>query len=68
VAAAVATAVGLDGTPAGVLVLQSAMPAAVFTSLVALEHGLEADLVTSIVVVTTLVSLVTLPVVIALVL
>ena len=68
VAAAVATAVGLDGTPAGVLVLQSAMPTAVFTSLVALEHGLEADLVTSIVVVTTLASLVTLPVVIALVL
>lgn len=55
---------GLDGVPADVVVLQAAMPAAVFTSLIALEHDLEADFVTSVVLTGTLVSALTLPVVI----
>lgn len=56
---------GLTGAPGDVVVLQAAMPAAVFTSLIALEHDLEADYVTSVVLIGTLVSAVTLPVVIA---
>jgi len=44
----------------------SAMPAAVFTSLIALEHDLESDFVTSVVLIGTLVSAATLPVVISL--
>lgn len=65
-AAGATTVVGLAGVPAGVVVLQSAMPAAVFTALVALEHDLEPDLVTTTVLVGSLASVVTLPVVIAL--
>jgi predicted permease len=64
-AAAFGVAVGLEGVPAGVLVLQSAMPAAVFTALVAYEHDMEPDLVTTIVMAGTLASALTLPVVIA---
>lgn len=64
-AAAFGVAVGLEGVPAGVLVLQSAMPAAVFTALVAYEHDMEPDLVTTIVLAGTLASAVTLPLVIA---
>ncbi|HUG32642.1 MAG TPA: AEC family transporter [Acidimicrobiia bacterium] len=66
-AALVAVAeVGLDGMAAQVVILQAAMPAAVFTSLIALEHDLEADYVTSVVLTGTLVSALTLPVVITL--
>ena len=57
--------VGLSGAPGDVVVLQAAMPAAVFTSLIALEHDLEADYVTSVVLIGTVVSAVTLPVIIA---
>lgn len=67
VAGAVSVVVGLEGTAAGVVILQSAMPAAVFTSLVALEHDLVPDRVTTIVLSGTLLSVITLPVVIALV-
>lgn len=65
---AVAASVVLDltGVAADVVILQAAMPAAVFTSLIALEHDLEADYVTSVVLIGTLVSVVTLPVVITL--
>lgn len=56
----------LAGVAADVVILQAAMPAAVFTSLIALEHDLEADFVTSVVLVGTLTSAVTLPVVISL--
>lgn len=56
---------GLTGAPGDVVVLQAAMPAAVFTSLIALEHNLEADYVTSVVLTGTLVSAVTLPIVIS---
>lgn len=57
---------GLAGLAASVVVIQAAMPAAVFTSLVALEHDLEPDLVTTVVLAGTLASVVTLPVVISL--
>lgn len=66
-AALVAVAVvGLDGLAAQVVILQAAMPAAVFTSLIALEHDLEADYVTAVVLTGTLISALTLPVVIIL--
>ena len=57
---------GLGGLASQVVVLQAAMPAAVFTSLIALEHRLEADYVTSVVLIGTLASAATLPVVISL--
>jgi hypothetical protein len=57
---------GVSGLPGDIVVLQAAMPAAVFTSLIAIEHQLEADYVTSIVLVGTLVSAATLPVVLTL--
>jgi len=66
-AAGAAVLVGLSGVPAGVLVLQFAMPPAVFTSIVALEYDLEPDLVTTTVLVGTLASVLTLPIVVALV-
>lgn len=67
VAAGLATLVGLAGDAAAVLIIQAAMPAAVFTSLIALEHDLEPDYVTSVVLAGTLLSAVTLPVVLALI-
>ncbi|MFV1963703.1 MAG: AEC family transporter, partial [Acidimicrobiia bacterium] len=66
-AAGAVVLVGLTGVPAGVVILQFAMPAAVFTSIIALEHDLEPDLVTTTVLVGTLASIVTIPIVIALV-
>lgn len=57
---------GLDGLAGDVVVIQAAMPAAVFTSLIALEHNLVPDYVTSVVLTGTLVSALTLPVVITL--
>ena len=56
----------LGGLPGDVVILQAAMPAAVFTSLIAIEHDLEPDYVTSIVLLGTLISAATLPVVITL--
>jgi predicted permease len=53
-------AFGLVDVDAGVTVVQSAMPAAVFTSIIAIEHDLEPDLVTTTVLFTTLASAVTL--------
>jgi predicted permease len=58
------TLLGVTGTAGQVVILMSAMPAAVFTSLIALEHDLEADFVTSVVLMGTLASAITLPVVI----
>jgi len=55
---------GLTGDAAGVVVLQSAMPAAVFTALISIEHDLVPDLVTTIVLAGTVLSMLTLPVVI----
>ena len=65
-ALAAVTLVDLSGLAGDVVILQAAMPAAVFTSLVALEHDLEADFVTSVVLLGTLVSVLTIPVVISL--
>lgn len=56
----------LGGVAGEVVILQAAMPAAVFTSLIALEHDLEPDYVTSVVLSGTLVSAITLPAVISL--
>ncbi|MEL6892999.1 MAG: AEC family transporter [Actinomycetota bacterium] len=64
--AATATALGLDGDAFSVLVIQAAMPPAVFCALIAIEHDYERDRITSAVVATTLVSLATTPVVLAL--
>ena len=66
VAVGAAAALGLSGTPAGARILQLAMPAAVFAALIAIEHDHQADLVTT-VVVGTGISVLTLPVIIALV-
>ena len=66
VALGAVTIVGLSGIDSKIVILQAAMPAAVFTSLIALEHDLEPDFVTSVVLVGTLVSALTLPVVISL--
>lgn len=57
---------GLTGAASRVVILQAAMPAAVFTSLIALEHHLEADYVTSVVLSGTLASALTLPLVLTL--
>lgn len=65
-AVAAVALLGLGGIPADVVILQTAMPAAVFTALIALEHDLEPDFVTSSVLVGTLLSTITLPVVITL--
>lgn len=66
VAAGAVAVLGLSGLAASVVILQAAMPAAVFTSLVALEHDLEPDLVTTVVLAGTLASVLTLPVLISL--
>ncbi len=66
-AAACAAAIGLDGDARSVVLIQAAMPPAVFCALIAIEHDYERDRITSSVVTTTLVSLVTIPVVLAIV-
>lgn len=62
-----AQALGLAGDDIGVVVLQSAMPPAVFCMVIAIEHDLEADRSTNDVVAVTLAALLTLPVALALV-
>lgn len=62
-----AIALGLSGDERAVVVIQSAMPPAVFTMVVAMEHDLEPERVTANLVNMTLLSLLTLPVVLALV-
>ncbi len=62
VAGLVGAALGLSGDDHGVLILQSAMPPAVFCAVVALEYDMDPDRVTATVVGTTLLSLLTLPV------
>lgn len=53
---------GLEGDDLGVLVIQSCMPPAVFTAVVALEFDLEPERVTKTVLGTTLVALLTIPI------
>lgn len=62
VAALVGRLLGLEGETLGVLVIQSSMPPAVFTAVVALEFDLEPERVTRIVLGTTLAALLTIPV------
>lgn len=64
-AGVVAAALGLSGDNLGVVVIQSAMPPAVFCSVVALEHDLEPRRVTTAVVVVTVLAVLTLPIVLA---
>lgn len=63
VAAAVAMAVGLDGDARAAVIIQSAMPPAVFCAVVAAENDLLPERVTAAVVATTIISILTLPVV-----
>lgn len=53
--------VGLDGILKSVVILDSAMPAAVMASVLATKYDNEADLVSSVVFVTTVISLITIP-------
>ena len=62
VAAGLGILLGLEGQTLGVLVIQSAMPPAVFTAVVALEFDLEPQRVTGIVLGTTMLALLTIPV------
>jgi len=59
---AVAAALGLEGDDRAVVILQCAMPPAVFCMVLALEHDLEGERTTNDVVATTLAALVTLPI------
>ncbi|HJO79428.1 MAG: AEC family transporter [Acidimicrobiales bacterium] len=63
VAGLVASALSLDGDFLDAVVIQSAMPPAVFTAVIAIENDLAPDWVTASVVLTTLLSVLTLPVV-----
>ncbi len=67
VATLVAAALGLSGDNLGAVAIQSAMPPAVFCLVVAKEHDLEIDRVTTNVVAMTALSLITLPIVLAVV-
>jgi len=64
---AIAEALGLSGIDRGVVILQAAMPPAVFCMVLAIEHDLEPDRTTNDVVVVTIAALVTLPVALMLV-
>ncbi len=64
---AVAEAFGLTGDDRGVIILQSAMPPAVFCMVMALEHDLEAERTTNDVVVVTIAALISLPIALTLV-
>ena len=66
-AIALAAPFALTGTPRGAGVLQAAMPAAVLASLIALEHNLLPNFVTTVVLLSTLASALTLTIVLAIV-
>ncbi len=66
-AALAASVVGLEGDFMSVAVIQSAMPPAVFTAVVAMEHSFEVERVTTYLVATSLAALITLPIVLTLV-
>jgi len=63
----IAEALGLTGIDRGVVILQSAMPPAVFCMVMAIELDLEAERTTNDVVVVTIAALLTLPIALALV-
>jgi predicted permease len=52
---------GLTGTPRAVVLFQAAMPSAIFTAIAAVKYENEAELVSSVVLVTTLASVVVIP-------
>ena len=62
-AAGVGVLLGLEGNDLGVLVIQSSMPPAVFCAVVALEFDMEPERTTRTVLGTTLIALLTIPVV-----
>lgn len=66
-AAGAAATIGLRGDAAGVVVVMAAMPAAVLTGIIAIEHELEPELVTTTVLVSTVASVLTLAIVLAVV-
>jgi len=68
IAYGVATAFGLEGTAKGVLVLQGAMPTAIFSYLFAVRYDRHADDVAGIVLASTILSALTLPFLVAYVL
>ena len=55
------TVFGLTGVSRSVVILDSAMPSAANTSILAMKYGNESDLVSSVVFVTTIASLITIP-------
>lgn len=65
IAIAIAEILGLEGVPRGVLILQGAMPAAMFSYLFAARYGRQPDDVAGIVLMSTLFSVLTLPFVVA---
>jgi len=65
-ATGVAFLLGLNDTLLGAVAIQSAMPPAVFTLVLAMEHDLEPDRVTAALVTVTVASLVTIPIVLLL--
>ncbi|MCG8592586.1 MAG: AEC family transporter [Proteobacteria bacterium] len=65
VGVALAALIGLTGTARGVFILECAMPAAVFNSLMASRHGRSPDEVASVVVLSTLISFASLPLLLA---
>lgn len=67
VAAAVGSAIGLAGDNLDAVIIQSAMPPAVFCAVVAIENDLVPDKVTAAVVLTTLASVISLPIMLLLV-
>lgn len=67
VAGLVAAALGLTGDNLDAVIIQSAMPPAVFCAVVAIENDLVPDRVTAAVVLTTIVSVVTLPIMLLLI-
>lgn len=67
IAAALAALIGLSGVGWRVAIAQSAMPTAVVSGVLATEFGTEADVVTATVLVSTLLSIVTVTVVLALI-
>jgi predicted permease len=66
VAAGVGRLIGLTGDPLAVVIIQSSMPPAVFCALIALEHDFERNRIPATVASVTVISLATVPVVLAL--
>ena len=57
-------ALGIDGVPRKVILLSSAMPAAVINFIICERYNLQSDLVASIIATSTLISIITTPIII----